>query len=233
MNINLNQKFGIVPVAIAALLAVAAPLALSCKAGAETLHAAPTATASVPASVEGVGRHAEDLYDMAKANDWAKAKTSLAALKQAAQQLRTDLKGGNREESRLNASIAALDKAVAAADRSTAMREANQVTLIGANLAALFNPPVPVEVTKLDYYGRELEIWAAAKNDAKLRATAAGMRRTWNALRPLVESHDPAEAKTFADLMARVDAARSPDQFGQLAAPLLGEVDKLEKVFQK
>jgi hypothetical protein len=235
MNTNLSKEFSIVPMAIAVLFAVTAPLALPCGAAAGTLEAiaVSTAAAGVPASVEAVGLHGENLYDMAKANDWPKAKAALASLHQAAQQLRTDLKGGHADERRLDASIAALDKAVAAADRLTAMREANQVTLIGADLAGPFKPPVPVEVTKLDYYGRELEIWAAAKNGTKLQATAAAMRRTWDTLRPMVESRNAAEAKTFDSLMARVTAARSPDQFGQLAAAVLAEVDNLEKVFQK
>ena len=59
------------------------------------------------------------------------------------------------------------------------------------------------------------------------------MRRTWDILRPMVESRNSAEAKKFDDLMARVVAARSPDELGQLAAPVLAEVDNLEKVFPK
>jgi hypothetical protein len=235
VNANLSKKLRVVPIAIPVLLVVTAAFALPGRAEAGTLAAiaGPTAAAGVPASVEAVGVQGENLYDMAKTNDWLKAKAALASLKQAVQQLRTDLKDGRADESRLNASIAALEKAVAVADRSTAMREANQVTLIGADLAAPFKPPVPVEVTKLDYYGRELEIWAAAKNGTKLKATAAAMRRTWDGLRPSVESRNAAEAKKFGALMARVAAAKSPDELGQLAAPVLAEVDNLEKVFTK
>lgn len=235
MNANPSEKSRVVPLAITVLLAVIASPALPgrVEAGTHEAIAGPTATAGVPASVEAVGVQGEDLYDMAKTNDWPKAKAALASLKQAVQQLRTDLKNGRADESRLNASIAALEKAVAAADRSTAMREANQVTLIGADLAAPFKPPVPVEVTRLDYYGRELEIWAAAKNGTRLRATAAAMRRTWDSLRPRVESRDAGEAKKFDALMARVAAAKSPDELGQLAAPVLAEVDNLEKVFTR
>lgn len=40
------------------------------------------------------------------------------------------------------------------------MREANQATFLIAEQTAKLNLKVPVEVAKLDYYGREIEILA-------------------------------------------------------------------------
>ena len=114
------------------------------------------------------------------------------------------------------------------------MQEANQATLIAANLTAPFHPAVPVDVTRLDYYGRELEIGTAANNLVKLQATGAAMRKTWDELRPTIVARGGAtEAKKFDQLMAQVQAAQSPVDFGRVAAPVLDEVDKLEKLFTK
>lgn len=204
------------------------------KSSASPTAAAPSTTSGLPAAVEGIGNHGENLYDMAKAGDWKKAATELTALMQSEQQLPNEVKNKKAELERLNQAITATGRAVEAKDRTTTMREANLITLLGADLAAAFKPPVPVEVTKLDYCGRELEIWSAGKNQEKLRETAESMRRTWMTLRPMVESRGgSAEAKKFGDLVALVEAAKTPGDFGKLATPILDEVDNLEKVFTK
>ena len=66
---------------------------------------------------------------------------------------------------------------------------------------------VPVEVTRLDYYGRELEIWAEVGTMARLKATASGMRHQWDTVRWRVDS--------------------------RLASRVLEEVDHLASVFQR
>jgi hypothetical protein len=90
---------------------------------------------------------------------------------------------------------------------------------------------VPVEVTKLDYYGRELEVWAQAKDANKLQATALGIRGTWDGLRPSIETHSATEAKKFDALVAQVESAKTPANYAQVATPVLNEVDNLEKLF--
>ena len=127
--------------------------------------ATPTAAVPSPTSsravVESVGQHGENLYDLAKAGDWQKAATEFTALLQSDQQLRNKMKDKSADLERLNQALTAAGRAVETKDRFTTMREANLITLIGADLAAAFHPPVPVEVTRLDYYGRELEVWSA------------------------------------------------------------------------
>jgi hypothetical protein len=189
---------------------------------------------SVPTSLANAGEYGENIYDFAKANDWTKAAGKLASLKQAVQQIHNDLKESNADVDKLDSNIAVLDKDVTAKDRPATMRAANQTTCIVADLTAPLNPPLPIEVTRLDCEGRELEIWAGAKDMAKLKMTAAEMQQAWETLRPQVESHGgTAVAKKFGDLVARVEAARTTDEYARLATPILDEVDNLEKVFQK
>jgi hypothetical protein len=111
------------------------------------------------------------------------------------------------------------------------MREANQVTINVADMTAAYKLSVPVEVTRLDYYGRELEVWAQVQDANKLQATAREMRRTWNSLKPTIEARSATEAKTFDAMVAQVESARTPAGYAREATLVLNEVDNLEKLF--
>lgn len=242
-NLKTSARGGFIAVAMAMVLFGASacstlPTVTKTENASATPQAAPpaktTIVSNVPKPLEEVGHFSENVYDMAKLNDWGKASADLASLKQATGQLKTDARTAKVDAAQLTASLAKVDNAVAKKNRAAAMEEANRITMIAANLTASFKPQVPTEVTLLDYYGRELEIWAEAKNPAKLKTTATEIRRTWDKLRPSVESHGgTGEVKKFSDLAARVEAAKTPDEYARLATPVLDEVDNLEKVFTK
>lgn len=189
-----------------------------------------TVSEKVPVSLSDAGEYGENTYDMAKAKNWTKAAEKLHELKQSQSQMAND----GIKSAELDAAIAALDMDVAAKDETATLRDANQVTFIVADLTAKYNPPIPVEVTKLDYYGRELEIWSMAKDDAKLKSTAQNLRQTWNGVKPKVEAKGGAkQAQNFEMLVAKLDAAQNTNDYAKVAAPILDEVDNLEKVFEK
>ena len=190
-----------------------------------------TKTESVPTSLSNAGEFGENVYDYAKANDWKNANVKVAALKDALKQVRTGVKNQSAAVDRLDKNVAALDRAVTAKDRQAAMREANQVTFEVADMTAAYKLSVPVEVTRLDYYGRELEVWTQAQDANKLQATAREMRRTWDSLRPTIETHSATEAKKFDALVVRVESAKTPADYARAATPVLNEVDNLEKLF--
>lgn len=184
----------------------------------------------VPAALTDAGEFGENIYDAAKANDWKAANAKLTALKTAAQKM-ADEKIGSTE---FEATLGKLEKAVAAKDKTSTLIEANLLTLAAANLTADYNPAIPVEVVKLDFYGRELEIWAAAKDEAKLQETAKLIRQSWDAVRAIIEAKGgKREAAAFENLVVKTDAAKTPIDYAKLAAPILDEVDNLEKVFEK
>jgi len=188
----------------------------------------------VPEALIDAGEFGENVYDLVKAKDWAKATEKFKALKGAATRIAGDLKDGHAEKKRLDEIIAALGKALAAMDKLAAMRAANQVTLVAADLSEPFSPQVPAAVTRLDFNGRELEIGTAAKDQKQLKAAADGLRKNWDKVRAAVKSRGgEAEAKRFDALVTRVEAATSVEDYGKLATPILDEVDNLEKVFKK
>jgi hypothetical protein len=201
------------------------------KAG-STPAAANSKTQSVPAELMNAGEYGENIYDFAKANDWKKADAKLAALKEAAKKVRAEVKNQSKNVDGLEADVAALDRAVTAKDRQATTVAANQITRDVAEMTTAYKVIVPVEVVLLDYYGRELEIWAEAKDAGKLQATAREMRKTWNAVRPSIEAKNPAVAKKFEGLVAQVEAAKAPADYAKVAKPVLDEVDNLEKVFE-
>jgi len=196
-----------------------------------SVKAAVTTDQGAPPSLANAGEYGENVYDYAKVSDWKNSNVKLVALKDAVKNVRAEVSNKGAAVDRLDGYVAALDRAVTARDRQSAMREANQVTLDVADMTAVYKLTVPVGVTKLDYYGRELEVWAQAKDANKLQATVREMRGTWNSLRPSIEAHSATEAKKFETLVTHVESAKTAADYSRVATLVLNEVDNLEKLF--
>ncbi|MEP7383461.1 MAG: hypothetical protein ABI910_17380, partial [Gemmatimonadota bacterium] len=184
--------------------------------------------AGVPSAVADVGTHGEDLYDVAKASSWTKASAIMDSLDTSAAALTTG------ERTQLTSVLGPLRQAAASHDRQGAIDAANQVAFIAANLTEAYHPKMPADIVRLDYYGRELEIWAARKDMIRLSSTAADLRRTWERVRPSVLAHGgrAAAAKTDA-LVAQLAAAKTPADYARVSPPFLDVVDELEQPFEK
>lgn len=183
----------------------------------------------VPADLINAGEFAENIYDFVKAKNWTKAAEKLDELKTVNAKLASE----NESSSELETRIAALEKSITAKDEIAALREANQLTLIVADLTARYNPVVPIEVVKLDFYGREIEIWSLAKDEARLKTTVQAIRETWNTVKSKVEAKGGTkQAKAFESLVADAETAKTSTEYAKLAKMILDEVDNLEKVFQ-
>lgn len=188
----------------------------------------PVIADKVPVSLINAGEFGENIYDAAKTGDWKTANAKLNELKTAAKTMTEEKIGSTNFETTLGK----LEKTVAGKEKTATLIEANQITLEVANLTAKYNPAVPVEVVKLDFYGRELEIWAAEKNEAKLQETAKQIRQNWDAVKAKIEAKGGnKEAAAFENLVVKTDAAKTPADYAKLATPILDEVDNLEKVF--
>ncbi len=198
---------------------------------AATSAAAPAAP-QLPPAIEALGHHSENAYDKVKQSDWAGARASVDSL--ATFVVAVDSTRIAELPDELRESLDKLKGAIASRSRTVALRESNRLTSLGARVAKAFNPVVPEAVTLLDYYGREIEIWAAARDDAKLRETGAAIRSTWEGIRGEVTSRGgTAEVARFDSLVADVSKAKTPAQYQRLAKPILDEVDRLEAVFKR
>jgi hypothetical protein len=67
-----------------------------------------------PKVLGDAGEFGENLYDLAKANDWAKAVEKYQALAAAVKQLAGELKGSAAEKKRLDDAVTALGKSIPA-----------------------------------------------------------------------------------------------------------------------
>lgn len=183
-----------------------------------------------PQILADAGEFAENIYDFAKAKNWAKADEKLAGLRKALD----ELKAKNLAAPQLVETTDVLAAAVKAKNEIEAMREANQATFLVADETAKYSLKIPVEVTKLDYYGREIEILTMTKDEAKLKLTAQAIRQTWNQVKPKIEAKNATkETAKFESLVAQTEKAASIADYAKIVAPILDEVDNLEKVFER
>lgn len=187
---------------------------------------------AIPKTLIDMGEYSENIYDFTKAADWKNSEAKFNQLKSTAKRAHLDVKKENLDQSALDTTIDTLEKDIIARDRHASMREANQMTLIVINLTSSYPQSIPPEITKLDYYGRELEIWAAVNDIKKLHVIAQEMRRTWEGIRPLLEARgDITEAKKFENLIVQIEHAKSASDYSNLAKLVLEEVDNLENIF--
>jgi len=183
--------------------------------------------------IELISSYAEDVFDLAKAGKWKRASKKLIVLEKTERNLtaNANLLGAD-SLSALAKSTSDLERAVTARSRLDAMLAANKITAIAALIAKPFKQSVPTNVVLLDYYGRELEIWSEMKNANKLADIVNKMHLTWQHLMPtLIAEGGSKEIKKFGEIMKHLEAAKTPEEYGRLAASVLDEVDNLEKVF--
>ena len=194
-------------------------------------HASPPVAAGsatpVPAALVLSAESGEGVYDAARANDWPEAGKQLQALRSTLPAI-----GPGPDAGRLQTAIAALTADVAARQRHPVLRDANEVTRLVAQLTAPYNPPVPTAIVMLDYYGRELQLWAESGNRRELAATKAAILRTWHEIRSDVVAHGGSrQADAFDGQVGQVEQAVRPADYRKIAASFLDQVDELEKVY--
>ncbi len=187
---------------------------------------------TVPWAIVALGHHSENAFDMVKTGDWKGAQAAVDTLEAAIDSLPSS---ADRDViADVRATLDSLSRAVGAKDRATGIVTANRLTHHGATLSLPYSPQIPAAVTLLDYYGRELEIWAARGDMARLERVRSAMQEIWGDLGPQVERRGGAAAAVdFGRLMERLERARSPADFASLATPILDDVDKLEAVFTR
>jgi hypothetical protein len=181
-------------------------------------------------AINQAGELGEDLFDMAKEKKWEKAVETLATIQKAVDSLATQ----EKDIIKLKKAIKDLDKAIRAKNQQETMMKANLITLITLNLSDRTKIKIPADIVKLDYYGRELEIWVPAKNKSKVKKTVSGLVKTWDKIRPSVKDHGGEDVSLrFDELILKIKEAKSAKEYNDVTNAILDEVDNLEKVFEK
>ena len=187
----------------------------------------------VPKSLFNVSEDSEDLYDQAFASNWSKSDSALTKISRDTAVLLKTEPSIKKRSAGVAALAVAVKRDINAKDRPAALRDINQMTRLTIEMGAAYSAPIPVEVGLLDYYGRELQVWAVAGDKAHLNSTLGALQATWQRVRPQVVARKGGTkaAHSFDATVARAKSASSPAGTMKVAAPLLDEVDHLENVF--
>jgi len=175
---------------------------------------------------------AKSIYSLVKAGQWSEARERLSSLQTLAQSLQVNPAFTRQEIAKLNSWIIPLQNLIAV-KQPLAMDMANQLAMVTAQLTIQPNSRLPIEVSMLDYYGRELEIWSTRGNPVKLQAIANKITQIWHDLRPAMQAERISiQVQPLEDtLVALLDEANSPAEYKLLSGPLLAEVNQLQAVF--
>lgn len=175
---------------------------------------------------------AKSIYSLVKTDNWPEAREQVSSLQSIAQSLPAHPAFTRQEIAKLNSWIIPLENLVAV-KQPLAMDTANQLAMVATQLTIQPHSRLPVEVSMLDYYGRELEIWSTRGNPVKLKAIANKITQIWHDLRPAMQAERSSiQIQPLEDtLVALLDEANSPAEYKLLSAPLLAEVNQLQAVF--
>ncbi|HEV7994536.1 MAG TPA: HAMP domain-containing sensor histidine kinase [Gemmatimonadaceae bacterium] len=188
----------------------------------------------VPPSIVAIGEIGEMAYDMVRRADWKPAHSAVDSLRVVLAKARASRTIADSSLGLVITALDGLEWAIGGRDSGKALREANRLTKLGADLSRRYVTPVPPEVALLDYEGRELQIWAGVCDSVRLRETTLALRRTWNDVRPRVDARGGRrEADHFETLVTQVERGRNSAELARLAVPVLDAVDTLEQLFAR
>lgn len=178
---------------------------------------------------------AKDIYEKSKSNHWKHLDKKINSLIKAEQAISGMMHDQDIPYYKnLMAATSDLQRAVAVQDRIVSMKSANKVMLLGARLAETRNAATPINIAVIGFCGRKLEILSGTESVFELSDTVSKLHLAWQQLIPQVTARGGIkEVKKFAEIMKRFESAKTPDEYGRLAAAVVDQVDIIEKIFKK
>jgi len=206
-------------------------------AGGEPAEPEPDA-AAVPAGLEAVESAAEDAYDDALAGRSEAVAARASKLQDRWDALRSRMAADGAGAGTLRSmdtAVAGLASAVErGAGRLEVARAANAVGAPVAELFAVYHPPVPASVLRLDYLGREVALDAMESSHDAASAHVDELASTWEPLRGRVREAGGARvAEAFDDsvrTMRESLASGNDATLRRAAERALELVDGMERV---
>ncbi|KAB0666800.1 hypothetical protein F6V25_05135 [Oryzomonas japonica] len=179
--------------------------------------------------------NARDIYEKSKTNHWKHLDKKINSIIKAEQSISGIMHDKDMPYYKnLMGATSDLERAVAAQDRIVSMKSANKIMLLGARLAETSSAATPINVAVIGFCGRKLEILAETENVFELSDTVSKLHLAWQQLIPQVTARGGIkEVKKFAEIMKRFEVAKTPDEYGKLAAAVVDQVDIIEKIFKK
>ncbi len=191
-----------------------------------------TRSKAAPECVWKVGSQGTAIFYAAKDSQWGQAARDLQSLKACTQQLQTEVKGNDDKKKKLEQDAGDIERALSTQNREQAMLSANDITLVATNIAGEYQVSMPMDVPRLDYYARQLQIYAEANDTGKLKATADQMKSTWQQVFVNLQSHvGPDDTKKMQIIIDRLQAAKQPSEYQAAASDVVGVVSDIERLY--
>jgi hypothetical protein len=180
-----------------------------------------------PESVVQVRETALAVFDAALQQDWPAASERVRMLNHAITLLPRDETKPDIT-AQLRGRMLALQRAVESRLATAAAADANWVARLAEEIAASYEPALPPDMRLLGFFGRALEVDAAADARRKANTDLADLRTVWRRVEPTVLQCDGTDAaRTFSDALVGLDGAISG---GDLASAARAEIAAAERV---
>jgi len=195
--------------------------------------------ATLPASVHTIAESCEDIIDLYVQNNWVGASMLLGKINQ----VENDTKGVFVKDQMPQFSLNEFEYFIFRLNELTnqkaepllAALTANQVTAILMELEVHYARSAPIEISLMDYYGREIVLLSKLpKNYGLLNTRINQLQDAWTKIKPVVDEHGgtPVSLKVD-DTMAILAKHPAPARIAEEGNRILDLVDELEGLFSK
>jgi hypothetical protein len=121
---------------------------------------------------------------------------------------------------------------VARRDRAKTMDAANAITLYAIGLNDAFPSPVPAQIPRLAYLGRQIELSVAAQDHNLFSRAVTDMRQLWQELQPQLEGRGlSADQRRMTDIVVSLEVLTKLSDAEALARQERDVVSRLESAF--
>jgi hypothetical protein len=181
-----------------------------------------------PLALSEVDDSARYLFEYARDAKWMQANGQLDTLQRAVGDLPIGLRPADVAAALRNR-IRELPDDVSRHERIRTMEAANAITESVIGLSAAFQSPVPAQVPRLAYLGRQIEVGIAAGRKAAIARAVAEIRQTWDELRPELEGRGHrADVRRMTDIVVSLETTKETAEDAALARDELATVSHLE-----
>ena len=184
-----------------------------------------------PLALSGIDHAAQYLFDSARDSAWPQAEEHLRELQRDVQNLPTNVAPADVVDS-LRERLTQLADTVPHHDRVKTMDAANAITKYAMGLTDAFPSPVPAQLPRLAYLGRQIELSVAAQDQNLFSRTVTDMRQAWQELQPQLEGRGhAADQRRMTDIVVSLEVTTKLSDAEPLAREERDIVNRLASAF--
>lgn len=200
--------------------------------------AGPGKPGAIPADLQTLEADAEDVIDVAPAGRWERITRNVAEMAIAWQSYlptAADAGATSAMQEAMSSALTQLQQAADNQDAAATMQAANDVSAVVVELFALYQPPIPADVGRLDVLERQLILDVAAADYTKAQTSFTKTQSVWASVKPSVLDHQGATvAQQFEESLQIQEQALQAQDAATLTTEAkngLELVDALERLY--